>query len=407
MTARLKGKRKSTLNLAIASAIAFSCSSLVVSASIDNWDASEENAEKAFIAGNYDDADRLWKLALVEAEKNGQDDLKVASTLNQMTHLFIKQKRYNEAYTSLKRALAIRTKVLGQNNILTAETMGNLALVDQKLGADFESEKLYQSVLEIKEKKLGDTSPSVATTKTNLANLYAEMSRCSEAKSLYLEALAIDEKAFGASHEEVAADLLNVGALLYHCDHPQEALTYLQRSAKINDANDAAKISALHYIGLCQAKLKDPAAAEAAYRQALTAQIKTKGAGHPDTIVHILNIARAADDQGRTDEAEKMYKEAIDTLKHASSPDTFKITECEIELAHFYHRHNKNEDAETSYKTALQTYDTLSRVEQRKLYELPRAYADLLKELKRDKDGDAMAQKYLNLYEPKVGDQIK
>ncbi|HEY9683768.1 MAG TPA: tetratricopeptide repeat protein [Oculatellaceae cyanobacterium] len=373
----------------------------------DAWTTKEESAEKAFIDGKYENADKLWKDALAEAEKFGTDDLKVAQTLNQMTHLFIKQGRYEEALPSLNRALTIRRKKLGEANILTAETLGNLALVDEKLGKDEDAEKLYKEVLEIKEKKLGDNSPSVAITKTNLANLYAEMRNCSEAKTLYLQALAIDEKSYGSTHEEVASDLINLGSLLYHCNDAAGAIEFLQRAAKISDKNPALKASAFHYVGLCHAKLQHPSDAEEAYKQALAAQEAIKGKGHPDTIVHLLNIAKVADEQGRTDEAEKIYNDALDTLQKNTTTKPMTLTECLIEVAHFYHRHNKPEESESYYKRALQTYETLDRADQRRLYELPRAYADLLKEQKRTTESDAIAKQYLHLYEPIAGEQIK
>ncbi len=58
--------------------------------------------------------------------------MNLAETLNQMTHLYLKQKRLNEARTSLQSALAIREKELGKDNQKTAETLGNLALVEHK-----------------------------------------------------------------------------------------------------------------------------------------------------------------------------------------------------------------------------------------------------------------------------------
>jgi tetratricopeptide (TPR) repeat protein len=375
-----------------------------------DWTNAEEKAEKAFIAGKYEEAGALWKNALNTAEKLGPNDLKVAQTINQMTHLFVHEKKYEEAVPLLKRALDIRMKALGENNMLTAENLGNLALVDHKLGDDLEAEKLYQRALEIKEKKLGDRSPSVAITKTNLANLYAEMKNFSEAKTLYMDALAIDEKAYGGNHEEVANDTLNLGILLYSCNHPQDALEYLQRSVKINETTAApgeAQVRALHYIGLCQAMLKSPAEAEKSYKQALAVQEAIKGKGHPDTIVHILNIAKVADEQGRKDEAEKLYKDSLGTLATALPADKYTLTECQLELGHFYHRHNQNDEAEKNYKSALQNYEELTRDQQRKLYELPRAYADLLKESKRDKESDDMSKKYLNLYQPEAGEVIK
>ena len=123
--------------------------------------------------------------------------------------------------------------------------------------------------------------------------------------------------------------------------------------------------------------------------------------------MHILNIAKVADEQGRKDEAEKLYKDSLVALETARPANKYTLTECQLELGHFYHRHNQNDEAENSYKNALQNYETLTRNQQRKLYELPRAYADLLKETKREKESDDMSKKYLDVYQPAPGEVIK
>ena len=77
-----------------------------------------------------------------------------------------------------------------------------------------------------------------------------------------------------------------------------------------------------------------------------------------------------------------------------------KLVECTLEYAHFLKRHNRAVEAEQMLKEILPTYETLSASDRRQLYELPRAYSDLLKELKQESAADAMARKHLNVFGP-------
>jgi len=315
-----------------------------------------------------------------------------------MTHLFLKQKRLDEARSSLQAALAIREKELGKDNSKTAETLGNLALVEHKSGHDTDAERLYKEVIEIKRK--GGNSNSLAITLTNLANLYGEMRRIEDARKLYLEALEIDQKSFGKDHKEVAQDYFNLGAVMYHHNYNKEAIEYLDQALalyeRLND--DPGKVKALHYLGLCHAEEKSHGKAIDSYRKALTLHSKIKGDRHPDTLVHQLNLARTLDSDGQSKEAEDLYKDALGTAVKYHTDSRVKLIECAIEYAHFLKRHGRNTDAEKQLKEVLPAYESLSAHHRRELYELPRVYSDLLKELKRDAEADALSKKHLDVF---------
>lgn len=365
---------------------------------INDWKSKEEQAETSFIGGNYTEAEKQWQEAIALAEKD--NSLNLAETLNQMTHLYIKQKRYDEARASLVKALAIREKELGKNSEKTAETQGNLALVEHKSGHDLEAEKLYKQVIETK--RQAKSASSLAITLTNLANLYGEMKRLDEAKVLYLEALEIDKKAYGIDHKESAQDLFNIAAMYYQHNYNKEAIDYFKQAetvyTKLDDA--AGRVKCYHYLGLCYAEENSHAEAIDAYKKALQIHTKLKGDKHPDTYVHQLNLARSLDHTGSIEEAEKLYKEAVGAATENHRSAKIKLVECTLEYAHFLKRHNRSIEAEQMLKEILPTYETLSVSDRRQLYELPRAYSDLLKELKQDSAADAMARKHLNVFGP-------
>ena len=363
------------------------------------WTQKENEAESNFLSGAYTQAEAKWKEAIALAQKDS-NKLNLAESLNQMTHLFLKQRRLDEARSSLQAALAIREKELGKDNPKTAETLGNLALVEHKSGHDGDAERLYKEVIEIKRKS--NNTNSLAITLTNLANLYGELRRIEEARKLYLEALEIDEKTYGKDHKEVAQDYFNLGAVMYHHNYNKEAIEYLDRALSIYEKLDdgPGTVKALHYLGLSHAEEKSHGKAIEVYRKALTLHSKIKGDRHPDTLVHQLNLARTLDSDGQSKEAEDLYKDAIGTATKYHTDARVKLIECAIEYAHFLKRHGRRTEAENQLKEVLPAYESLSAHHRRELYELPRVYSDLLKELKKDAEADALAKKHLDVFKP-------
>ena len=90
----------------------------------------------------------------------------------------------------------------------------DLASLYYAQGRYAEAEPLLKRALAIKEKVLGSEHPSVATSLNGVAVLYQAKGRCAEAEPLYRRALAIWEKALDPEHPNVAKALLNYAVLL-------------------------------------------------------------------------------------------------------------------------------------------------------------------------------------------------
>jgi tetratricopeptide (TPR) repeat protein len=159
-------------------------------------------------------------------------------------------------------------------------------------------------------------------------------------------------------------------------------------------------VKTLHYISLCYGALKQYDAAAKTSLQALALHEAVKGTGHPDTITHLLSAADAIDAAGDKIGAEKLYKQALATARAATDPSNVRLAECNLELAQFYKKLDRKDEAEQYFKKALVHYEELNKKDKRSLYDLPLAYSQLLRELKRDEESDRLAHKYLNIYAP-------
>lgn len=363
---------------------------------IQKWETLLNNAEAELVTNdNAAASEKLTEQALEAAP----DEISRATVLNHTGVMRMAKRRFADAQKAFSQSFEIRKKELGETHEKTLQTLSNLGLATYKTGDEKKAEELYKRCIE--DKRKGNVpGVSLSSTLTNLGNLYADQHRCGEAKKVYEEALEVDRKILGDEHSEVARDQFNIGVVLFKCNQFAEALPFLQ---KANDSYTALSdksgtVKTLHYMALCHHALNDHDKALAMSMKALEMHEGHKGVGHPDTLVHLMNAADSADAAGKTDAAEKMYKQALDAIEAHPNRDNLRLTETNLELAQFYKRHGKIDQSEHYFKRALIHYEHLSKREKRNLYELPLAYSKLLGELKREGESDHLARKYLHVY---------
>lgn len=401
-----------TMKIALSLILVLFLSASQVSAQTkQSWENLEKKAEQAFIDGKLKEAESYWKRALEVAEADETQVLNVATTLNQLNHLYIKTNRFKEGYKDLARALSIRKKHLGENNLLTAETMGNLALLNHKLGHDHEAEELYLEALAIKEKVTGAESHESATTLHNLANLYSLQRKYEKAKQLYERVLALDKKKHGEDHSEVVRDLTSLGINAYRCKRYKEAEEYLLRAKKLASSKslpyEIELIPIYHYLGLVSGQQDQHKESRTYHKQAHTLGTKVHGKHHPANTIALLNMAHALDKAGEAEEAESVLLEALSHENKRSKKHNYLITEVNLEIGQYYHRHNLDDQAQSFYEEALKTYAKLPNHLKRKLYKLPVSYSHLLKEIGKEKKAETISKKYLHVHTPQKDEHFR
>jgi tetratricopeptide (TPR) repeat protein len=123
-------------------------------------------------------------------------DLAEAEQLHERIGMLQRQVRYGEALTAGRRALAIRSRLLGHDHPRTAATINNLGLVLDACGRWTQAERAYRDALAVYEQSLGEDHPEFAKTLANLAEVFRRQARLTEAESLQKKALAIFRAAF-------------------------------------------------------------------------------------------------------------------------------------------------------------------------------------------------------------------
>ncbi len=86
---------------------------VAASAQETRWYSIMDDASKAYHQADYAQAEKLYLAALKEAEKFGNQDLRLALSLNNLARLYKTQGNYAQAEPLYQRALAITEKAQG------------------------------------------------------------------------------------------------------------------------------------------------------------------------------------------------------------------------------------------------------------------------------------------------------
>ena len=118
------------------------------------WESYITAAQQAYRQADYAEAEKQSEAALKEAE--AFDDVRLATSLNNLALLYKAQGRYAEAEPLYQRALAIREKALGPEPPDVATSLENYADLLRKTGRVSEATKMETRAKAIGAKQASD-----------------------------------------------------------------------------------------------------------------------------------------------------------------------------------------------------------------------------------------------------------
>lgn len=274
-----------------------------------------EEANAAFQAGRYVDAERLYRQILERREqRQGEDSLGVVLAQNRLGYSLIEIGRFAEAEQVLRRALASAEQIAGGDGPSVAMTLNNLGYALRRQGRPAEAEAIIRRGLAMRERLLGPDHPDVASSLVTLAQALGVNRRAAEAEPLLLRALAIREKALGPDHPLVAATSAIMAAVLRNQGKTAEAEAVLRRSVAVLEARLGPQhprvAMALNALGMAQLAQKRFADAETTFRRVAEIRAAIFGPQHPDTAQAYGNLAYAVASQQRAEEALEAIRRA-------------------------------------------------------------------------------------------------
>ncbi len=202
-------------------------------------------AEVEFALGKTSEAEALMGRSLQIVASRKKLDSETATVFFCLADLYSSQSRYAEAGPLFERALDIREKTLGANNLAVCWTLYRLANVYVELGKYERVEAYLNRALHIMEKQEPHPNPKVVMILQSLANFYSIQNRHELAERMCKRAIAIDEDTLGRDHPQGAWGALGL-AHIYSVQGKFPAAEILfERSLQLSKKMSASKRFAL------------------------------------------------------------------------------------------------------------------------------------------------------------------
>lgn len=241
--------------------------------------------------------------------------------LHQARKLFIEavrlrvQGRQAEARPLLTRSLEIREKVLGQDDILVANTLGALANNYDYTGDYASGEPLALRSLKIKEKVLGPDHPEVAHDLLELSASYQDRGEYFKAEEMQQRAWGILLRAQQTGTPDAAGVLESLAKTYYAMGDYPRAEEYSERGRAVWETllgpNHFHLAPSFTFLGRVAYDALDYLKAETMFQKALTLSEKALGPDHLDVTGYVNDLAMVYCTTGRYAEGEALYRRAI------------------------------------------------------------------------------------------------
>jgi transcriptional regulator with XRE-family HTH domain/tetratricopeptide (TPR) repeat protein len=174
--------------------------------------------------------------------------------------------------------------------------------------------ELYHCAISVQERALGMDHPDIALPLNGLAALYCDLERYREAETLALRALSIYEQKLEPDQHTVAAILENLARLAYQQKRYAEAEAFISHACTLHEKDFHSDLGlSLHLkanIYRAQGKYQQAASL---YQQALDLYQEGSRARYIEGAILAEDLALLSLQQGRSEEAEQYYQEALRT----------------------------------------------------------------------------------------------
>ncbi len=229
------------------------------------------------------------------------------------------------AIEDLRRALEIRTRLLGPDHPNVAVSLNNLGTASESLGDFEEARRYHEQALEVRERVLGPQHPHLAASLTNLGATLWSLGEDDRAQAMFERALALARASLGPEHPTVGQCITNIGVAMLVRDRFAEALPPLTEALAFAERNlppDHPEIGRAHVrVAAALAGLHEHEQAIAHHERAL-AIFEGMDTAHPERALSLSSLAASLRAVGRTEEARRRDEESAAVSAARPGADT-------------------------------------------------------------------------------------
>ncbi len=286
-----------------------------------------------------------------------RDPVEWARVQDELAGVLLEQGKSAEAEPILREVIAVRTKVLGEEDADTLSSRHDLANALEGQSKNVEAEQEHRAVLAIRARVLGGEDPDFLASRTYLANSLYKQGNYTEAEKEYRVLLAIHERLLGPEDPDTLISRNNLANALQaqgkSAEAEDEHRKILAIRARDLGEDDLDTLISRHNLASALQAQGKSAEAETEYRKVIAIRTRMLGEEHPDTLVSRFNLARALMAQGNNVEAEKEYRATLAASTKVRGAEHFDTLACWNNLANVLDDEQKYEEAEKEHRAVL------------------------------------------------------
>jgi tetratricopeptide (TPR) repeat protein len=359
-----------------------------------------DTARSAESQGQIAQAEKLYLTAVSKAEAFGPSDSQLATSLESLGFFYVRQSKYSEAESQLRRAIETRQNSEGSNSSELRHDRAVLAEVFQIQGKDEEAERVYfdaiedakksnkedsqlaesfedlgqfyegrrefedaapffERALEIKKKIFPPDDLSLTEPLSKLALLYQDAGKPTQAEPFMLEKLNIEEKAFGPESINFAQELNFLADLYREEGKYAEAETAMKRALDIHVKLDGPESSTVPFLLARLASLatsqEDYTEAEQLYKKALAIQESAnRNNGDESALSTLSDLAKLYSIEKDYSQAEAVYERLLASQTKSRQPGAGNMLGTVEQLGLVYEQQGKFGEAEALYRKSVE-----------------------------------------------------
>lgn len=263
-----------------------------------------------------DEAEKLYRKAIQEAEAQKIQDSTLATSLGGLAMVLWNRGQHAEAEALFKQSLQLHEKVSGTDSPRFKSVQADLMGFYRSQAKYADLEPLYKRALALDEQKYGVKHPQITGSLHNLGDIYEKLEKYKEAEQQYKRALEIIEQYHGPDYPALDRPLEKLITLYENQARYAEAETLSKRLLAIQEKTVGGDIfPALSLLRVQYQRQQKYDEAIVTIRRVIELQEMKLGPDHPSLTIHRRALALLLEIQGQTDEAAKLEAQVLEDLK--------------------------------------------------------------------------------------------
>ena len=283
-----------------------------------------ERANAAFVAKDYNEAERLALAAADQANKaSPRKNVEAVKAFELAGWADEKRIEYADALKHLRGAEKLTDRT--RDGLEWARVQFSIAVVLDDQGQHRDAEGIVREVLKEREHNLGSEHPDTLATRYRLGVELDEQRKSAEAEMQFRELLKIEEKVFGPEHPDTLATRNSLAYTLVNQGKYSEAETeeraLIRLKEKVLGPENPDTLRTRNNLGIVFEQEGKYAEAEAEDRAVIRIREKVLGPEHPLTLGTRNNLGLVLDEAGKYAEAEAEDRELIKIEERVLGPE--------------------------------------------------------------------------------------